>query len=262
MAEKATPTTRRAKLAIWSIRATTIGRLGHVHKREVLSENPLVIFPGNLQGRHIIETGPKGCTLVTVDDKHKASAEAVDLSVLRWEHCFVDAGDAASEDDVLKEVGVALGQLLTMIETIPLAVRIEIVGAGAADGILRSHGEHFVNQVRAIATDMSRERIWVEKVKIKTTPERSATVDGSSPGINIFEVGNQPGDGPIGELLQLIGEYKEDSVLCASLREQLVELERKLPDEVKKSLNWSDDNFLQDVLDDVQDILLDQLVKQ
>lgn len=39
--------------------------LGHVHQREVLHQDPWVVFPGNLQGRHIRETGPKGCALVT-----------------------------------------------------------------------------------------------------------------------------------------------------------------------------------------------------
>lgn len=40
--------------------------LGHIHDRRVLAERPWVVFPGNLQGRHSKEAGPKGCTLVTV----------------------------------------------------------------------------------------------------------------------------------------------------------------------------------------------------
>ena len=40
--------------------------LGHVHNREILHENPWVIFPGNTQGRNARETGPKGCTLIRV----------------------------------------------------------------------------------------------------------------------------------------------------------------------------------------------------
>ncbi len=40
--------------------------LGHIHARRVLSERPWIVFPGNPQGRHPKEPGPKGCTLVTV----------------------------------------------------------------------------------------------------------------------------------------------------------------------------------------------------
>src|SRR5438552_1397988 len=42
--------------------------LGHVHKREVLSEAPHIVFPGNLQGRHAREMGAKGATLVRVEN--------------------------------------------------------------------------------------------------------------------------------------------------------------------------------------------------
>ena len=42
--------------------------LGHVHEHKILSEVPLVAFPGNLQGRHIRETGPRGALMVTVEN--------------------------------------------------------------------------------------------------------------------------------------------------------------------------------------------------
>ena len=38
--------------------------LGHVHRGQVLNERPHVVFPGNLQGRHVREAGPKGACLV------------------------------------------------------------------------------------------------------------------------------------------------------------------------------------------------------
>lgn len=37
--------------------------LGHVHTRGPLADDPRIHFPGNLQGRSIRETGPKGCLL-------------------------------------------------------------------------------------------------------------------------------------------------------------------------------------------------------
>ncbi|TGB05306.1 metallophosphoesterase family protein [Halobacillus salinus] len=38
--------------------------LGHIHKREVLSEEPPVVYPGNVQGRSRKEQGEKGCYVV------------------------------------------------------------------------------------------------------------------------------------------------------------------------------------------------------
>src|SRR5262249_3429109 len=57
--------------------------LGHVHKREVLSEDPWVVFPGNLQGRHAKETGPKGATLVTIASGRIAAVEHRPVDVVR-----------------------------------------------------------------------------------------------------------------------------------------------------------------------------------
>ena len=47
--------------------------LGHIHRRAVLSRDPYVVFPGNLQGRHARESGAKGCYVVEVDDAEDAS---------------------------------------------------------------------------------------------------------------------------------------------------------------------------------------------
>ncbi|GAA0471122.1 DNA repair exonuclease [Alkalibacillus silvisoli] len=38
--------------------------LGHIHKREILSHNPYIVYPGNIQSRHIKETGERGCYVV------------------------------------------------------------------------------------------------------------------------------------------------------------------------------------------------------
>ena len=62
--------------------------LGHVHAREVVSEGPRVVFPGNLQGRHANETGAKGCELVTVE-AGRVEAEFVALDVARWNQVVV-----------------------------------------------------------------------------------------------------------------------------------------------------------------------------
>ena len=63
--------------------------LGHIHERQYLSEDPWIVFPGNLQGRHIGETGPKGAALVTVANG-RATVEHRVLDVLRWARIDVD----------------------------------------------------------------------------------------------------------------------------------------------------------------------------
>lgn len=42
--------------------------LGHIHQPEIISQDPWIVFAGNCQGRHVKETGARGCRLVTVND--------------------------------------------------------------------------------------------------------------------------------------------------------------------------------------------------
>ena len=63
--------------------------LGHIHKRWVVSTDPYVVYSGNIQGRHIRETGPKGCYLGTLMDNRLTGLEFRRLDVVRWEVCEV-----------------------------------------------------------------------------------------------------------------------------------------------------------------------------
>ncbi|GAB2700421.1 exonuclease SbcCD subunit D [Paenibacillus thermoaerophilus] len=64
--------------------------LGHVHARRVLSEAPYVVYPGNLQGRSIRETGAKGCYAVEVADSGRASLRFRPADQVRWRSAPVD----------------------------------------------------------------------------------------------------------------------------------------------------------------------------
>ena len=65
--------------------------LGHVHERKVLNEDPHIVFPGNLQGRNIRETGAKGAVLVSSEDGLITDVKWVDCNVVRWARVKVDA---------------------------------------------------------------------------------------------------------------------------------------------------------------------------
>jgi len=97
--------------------------LGHVHESEILHERPWVVFPGNIQGRHIRETGPKGCLLVTVESGAVESVEQKPLDVMRWASCPVDAGGLENADLLLDRVETEIFRLLDEADGRPVAVR-------------------------------------------------------------------------------------------------------------------------------------------
>ena len=82
--------------------------LGHIHLRGELHGDPSwIVFPGNLQGRHINEEGEKGATLVHVR-AGRVTPEHRTLDVVRWARVRVDLSDADGLDALGAEVRAAL----------------------------------------------------------------------------------------------------------------------------------------------------------
>src|SRR5262245_45437844 len=64
--------------------------LGHVHTRSVLATNPsVIVYPGNPQGRHARESGPRGCFQVDVDSHGRAHLQFIETNLVRWAHLEV-----------------------------------------------------------------------------------------------------------------------------------------------------------------------------
>lgn len=166
--------------------------LGHVHDHRIVCEDPMTVFPGNLQGRHIRETGPKGASLVTFVD-HEPSLEQLTFDLVRWERCRVDLTGAASLDECLVR---CREKLLDVIGTgaATYAIRVELYGPTTASGLLRSKSEQVTNEVRALALALGGADVWIEKVVVATTPPT---------GRRALE-----GDGVAGEIGRVLAELK------------------------------------------------------
>ena len=76
--------------------------LGHIHKSQVLSEEPLVAYAGNPQGLHRKETGPKGCYLVSVSHNGHCEPRFIETSAIRFEEIKIDIAGMQNESDLLE----------------------------------------------------------------------------------------------------------------------------------------------------------------
>jgi DNA repair exonuclease SbcCD nuclease subunit len=74
--------------------------LGHVHSPMILSEDPLIFYPGSAQGAHINETGPRGCAVVTMN-KAAAQVEPLNLAPVRWEQIRLHISDGADPEQII-----------------------------------------------------------------------------------------------------------------------------------------------------------------
>jgi len=65
--------------------------LGHVHAFTNLTVNGThIVYPGNLQGRHVRETGAKGVVLVTWEGTRIVDVEHRTLDVVRWHDLTIE----------------------------------------------------------------------------------------------------------------------------------------------------------------------------
>ncbi|HNS54928.1 MAG TPA: hypothetical protein PKH25_09140, partial [Syntrophales bacterium] len=193
--------------------------LGHVHAREIVREEPWVVFPGNLQGRHIRETGPKGCMLVEEQDGRIVRVEHRELDVMRWAVAAVDAGRAARGDDVIAAAARVLKKSIKENNHMPLAVRVEIIGATMAHRELLTNPERWKSELRAVATDISGGKVWLEKVRFATREAAGTTLGAKSEALM--------------ELMNAVDGLSTNADLVRAAVEALGDLHEKLPHELK-----------------------------
>jgi DNA repair exonuclease SbcCD nuclease subunit len=217
--------------------------LGHIHKRHsrhVGGQAPIV-YPGNLQGRHIREDGAKGCMIVRFDDRGRTEMEFAPLDVFRWRVCTVDAAGAECGDEALARAETELAACMTECDGLPAAVRVEVVGPCAAHHELAADAEHWTNQIRSLALQQTGGDAWIEKVQVRTSPPLDFSL----------------ADGPLAELRQYIDEIKRDDAQLAALADLLADLHRKLPAELKEDPGLALDRHdrLRTLLDEVEPLL-------
>ena len=198
--------------------------LGHVHEFAILQENPWVVFPGNLQGRHIRETGPHGAVLVSADETGVRVVERLLVDVLRWQVVEVDASGARTLDDVVGRVGAAFEKLISgPAGKYYLSVRVHITGKTAAHGELFGQEAQLRAEILGQAAAVAYDRLWVEKVRIETEP-----MDGP-------EVIRARADA-IADLQGLLDAAPEDEGLLSELALDLRQLVDKVPNELAQRL--------------------------
>lgn len=142
--------------------------LGHVHKQEFVSEDPHVVFPGCIQGRHIRETGAKGCVLVTVADGSVSEIEKRPLDVLRWVSSLVDLTDASDMTEVLERARLSISDQMSSAEGRPIAMRLRFEGATAVSNELAAYPERFEQRIKALGAEIAGDDLWLEKIEIAT----------------------------------------------------------------------------------------------
>lgn len=141
--------------------------LGHVHAREVVRpSDPRIVFPGNLQGRHAKETGPKGCELVTVEGGVITAAEFVPLEVVRWHQLRLDVSGLSSLDALARHFVGQARELVADARDRLHAVRLLIQGESALHRLEAEEPGSIAAAIQAATQDLEDTDIWIEQIRL------------------------------------------------------------------------------------------------
>jgi DNA repair exonuclease SbcCD nuclease subunit len=192
--------------------------LAHVHQCAVLHERPHVAFCGNLQGRQIRESGPKGALFVVVEDVQIENLSPLHVDVVRWTRLQVPVDQCANVGDAIDRIfGTIENAVARQSDGRLLACRIELTGRTELHGELLASTERLVAEARAATLRLGEEAAWIECLVISTSAPESAASRRDA----------------LGDLQRVLGSAALDPGLQTQVTSGLSELVRKLPHEVR-----------------------------
>lgn len=186
--------------------------LGHVHTRQVLSEgSTTVVYPGNPQGRHPVETGERGVYLVDVGADREVRLSFRDVSVVRWAQLTVSIDQMLSEQELLDAIDAEVASAFEADER-DVVCRVSVSGRGPLYAATRKADfratlQGRINDDWANGTPFG----WCERVEVSTKPAFDR------------EEQRQAGDF-VGDLLRLVDDIQADPAQLALLREEMAPL--------------------------------------
>ncbi len=224
--------------------------LGHIHKEEFVSKSPWIVFPGCIQGRHIRETGAKGCMLVSVEDNAVKKVEKIPLDVLRWVLCPVDVTDVVEMREMLERARKAIDKELVLAEGRPVSMRIRFEGATRISDEPAAYPEQFEQQIKALAAEIAGDDLWIERVENAVTGKLD--LDSMLSDNSAF-----------GQLLKEILSTSGDSDEVIGLGEVIADIRRKVPSEAfgaDSLLNLNENQTIERLLEEAKQMLVGRLL--
>lgn len=115
--------------------------LGGRHHRQTVDQSPgIAHYCGTPQGRHPGETGPRGCTVIHVDDAGNVKTRFVATDAIRWITETIEVVAGADEDALYKLIEERVGKLRIKHQGTPLLVTWKIEGRGQILNHIRAGG--------------------------------------------------------------------------------------------------------------------------
>jgi DNA repair exonuclease SbcCD nuclease subunit len=189
--------------------------LGHCHEYEVVNAAPPIIFPGNLQGRSIRETGLKGAVVVEVEDGEVSNFSRLHLARIQWALISADLTGVTSEDAAFEVIRGEIQEEVNLAGGTPIVFRMVLSGSTPLHRMLHAEPGRVVDEVLAAANHCT-DAIWLESVKVQTSEPSTASAGQYSPLASL-------------DLKSMLNSLRESPEVLKEVRTSLEVIKGKLP---------------------------------
>ena len=228
--------------------------LGHVHTRHQYEfDNGVAVYPGNIQGRHINEPGPRGVYMVTIteDGSIEQSFRAVDL--IRWKEIYVDISDLddnqtieSLEDAVEEQIESALAGA----DGRHLVYRLSLTGRGPLHTVINGT-EYNDILIHKLNEQYTNRKPFAYCDRVTTTTRKEIDRDEYAGRDDFY-----------GDLLQFFDQAKNGGEIISVLQTELRELYDHKNLHGYLSGGMPEDDALALLLDEAESLCLDLLVSE
>jgi hypothetical protein len=218
--------------------------LGGRHGRKTVASAPAVVhYPGSPQGRCPAETGPHGCTLVSVDAEGGTRTQLVTTDAVRWVDERIELPDGANRRDLEAQ----------------LRQRLQLLGEGLS-------GQHLVVRCTVLADGRLGRQLRRTALARELTDWLRHEFAGQTPGVWTAELqcqpaqiaaGGVPEDSLLADYLRICRQYEAQPDVALALDEFLPD--RQLADELAGVLNLADRDERQRIVREAAVLGLDLL---
>ncbi|MBE4906759.1 DNA repair exonuclease [Bacillus luteolus] len=140
--------------------------LGHIHKRQSLYDNPPIIYPGNIQGRHRKESGDKGCYIVTLSESNTTLTFKETADIV-WETVQLTISDIDNYNQLVDQCYQILDKLRRIDQGV--LVTLELIGSGKLHNSLQD--QNLVDELQTILVESEvdkRNFVLVNSIRVET----------------------------------------------------------------------------------------------
>lgn len=150
--------------------------LGHIHKSQVLGNDPMIVYAGNPQGLHRKECGSKGCYMVKVSHNGHCELEFVETSAIRFEEIKLDITGIQKESELLEVLSIKKNILRKQYKK-PILLSVQLIGTGSMHALAMDEGVRNL-WLKSLQDEEKSKSVFVMPYKI---------IDKTRPSVNLGE---------------------------------------------------------------------------